>query len=182
MACLIKWLLIATMSHVATYGYVVLPDDHYLALVKHHKIGPCEPNPCVFGECHSVDDHSFRCDCFGSFQGNNCETLDPCHSKPCQNGGLCEVVDGKAHCTCNGNWLQPICKECNCPKSSEPGHVPDSYCNGDGKCVCHQIHNTQNNIWIFDESSRACREVPPQPPPTVHLDPSPPIPTMQTTT
>ncbi|XP_071792946.1 uncharacterized protein [Asterias amurensis] len=66
---------------------------------------PCTSNPCLNdGSCSVINDVDYQCQCFGNFQGINCETYmsnalaavepevsSPCDVSPCSNGGQCLV-------------------------------------------------------------------------------------------
>ena len=51
---------------------------------------PCEPSPCFYGECISLEDgDNFFCDRDTGFTGTYCETpVDACVSAPCYQGRI----------------------------------------------------------------------------------------------
>ncbi|XP_066920406.1 uncharacterized protein [Clytia hemisphaerica] len=127
-------------------GCVVIGDGKFECRCKPPFKGPlceamdaCNPDPCKNGRCEAFKDGTFKCHCLKGYFGDTCNVSDPCIPNPCQHGGVCTKEGDEAKCKCKGRWDGPVCKDCGCPKSTNPQTKPDSYCMEDGNCQCYDL-------------------------------------------
>jgi len=91
-------------------------------------VDPCDPNPCVNGECLVTGETSIQCECDEGYDGLLCDTcaegyepdgnggcepivVDPCDSNPCANGNC--IVDGDSFvCDCDEGYTGTLCADC----------------------------------------------------------------------
>ncbi len=89
---------------------------------------PCDPDPCVHGEC-VADGEGASCECEAGWTGELCELADPCAGFGCENGGTC-VADGGggARCDCPAGFEGERCE-------TDVDECAESPCLNGGTCV-----------------------------------------------
>ncbi|XP_043194795.1 delta and Notch-like epidermal growth factor-related receptor, partial [Amphibalanus amphitrite] len=72
---------------------------------------PCDPSPCLRGECQ-VEGDAAVCVCPPGYRGQFCETHDVCSSAPCRYGGTCHPLgDGTGfNCSCATGFRGSVCQ------------------------------------------------------------------------
>ncbi|XP_066933671.1 uncharacterized protein [Clytia hemisphaerica] len=134
--CLNKGICIPVADYCQgnTCGFKCACPAPYLPPLCKHK-NPCEPDPCMNGECIPLPEGEYRCNCEVGYKGDQCSERDACHPNPCQHNGVCKDDGGKASCECVGMWKGSFCKECGCPTKSLHGS-PQMMCSPQGQCIC----------------------------------------------